>query len=54
MNIKIRAYDTLGDASKRKAYDDFGITGDQQDQYNQYQGQSGMGGGYSIIINNIF
>jgi len=48
----IRAYDTIGDPSKRKSYDDYGMTGDQQDQYNQYQQQAGgMGGGFSI--NNI-
>ena len=28
-----RAYDTLGDATKRKNYDDYGMSGDQQDQY---------------------
>ena len=42
------AYDTLGDTSKRKTYDDTGMTGDQQDQYQQqYGGMGGMGGGFS-------
>ncbi len=44
-NLIYRAYDTLGDATKKQSYDNFGMTGDQQDQYNQYYNQSGMGGG---------
>jgi hypothetical protein len=31
---------------KRKSYDDYGLTGDQQDQYNEYS--KGGGAGYSI------
>ncbi len=42
----------MGDATKRKTYDDTGMTGDQQDQYSQYYQQSGgMGGGFSNIVN---
>lgn len=41
-----RAYETLGDENKRKNYDAFGVTGDQQDQYSQqFGGQNPFAGG---------
>lgn len=46
-----RAYDTLGDASKRKSYDDFGLSGDQQAQYNDYYKNSGGFGGSKQLYN---
>lgn len=39
-----RAYDTLGDHSKRKNYDEFGMSGDQSDQYKNYYNQNGGAG----------
>lgn len=41
-----RAYDTLGEAEKRKSYDNFGITGDEQSQYQDFM--KNMGGGRNI------
>jgi len=48
-----RAYDTLGDESKRNAYDSYGMTGDEQDQLKQQGGFGGFGGfgGKSIYLN---
>lgn len=47
----IRAYDTLGDSSKRKNYDDYGMSGDQSDQYKNYYNQNGGFGGSKLSFN---
>jgi DnaJ-class molecular chaperone len=44
----LRAYDTIGDAEKRKSYDNYGITGDEQAQYQDFM--KNMGGGSNKIL----